>query len=98
MLGAKGLGKNHFTELASKFRSYLAAPIEQIHRDSPANIGGISSILRLRCGQRWFEDGMRKCDVIFAQALRYRKPLTSPFPSRMTSGISSIKETTLEGL
>ena len=98
MLGAKGLRKNHFTELAPRFWSDLAAPIEQIHRDSPANIGGISRILRLRCRQRWAEDGMRKCEVIFAQALRYRKPLTSPFPSRMTSGISSIKETTLEGL
>jgi hypothetical protein len=96
LLGAKGLRKNHFTELAPKFRSDLAAPIEQIQRN-PDPIG-ISRILRLRCRQRWAEGGMRKCDVIFAEALRYRKPLTSPFPSRMTSGISSIKETTLEGL
>jgi hypothetical protein len=94
LLGAKGLRKNHFTELAPRFWSDLAAPIEQIHRDSST----ISRILRLRCRQRWAEDGMRKCEVIFAQALRYRKLLTSPFPSRMTSGISSIKETTLEGL
>ena len=58
--------KNNFAELAPKFRSKLAAPIEQIHRNSRA----ISRILRLRRRQRWAEDGMRKCEVIFAQAQR----------------------------
>jgi len=62
---AKGLRKNNFTELAPKFRSDLAAPIEQIHRNSST----ISRILRLRRRQRWAEDGMRKCEVIFTQAL-----------------------------
>ena len=31
--------------------------------------GGISRILRLMYRQRWAEDGMQKCEVIFAQAL-----------------------------
>jgi hypothetical protein len=44
----KGLRKNNFTELAPKFRSDLAAPIEQIHRNSST----ISRILRLRRRQR----------------------------------------------
>jgi len=30
------LRKNNFTELAPRFRSDLAAPIERIHRNSPA--------------------------------------------------------------
>ncbi|MBN1662518.1 MAG: hypothetical protein JW943_02845, partial [Deltaproteobacteria bacterium] len=59
---------NNFAELAPKFRSDLAAPIEQIHRNSIT----ISRILRLRHRQRWAEDGMRKCEVIVAQALRPR--------------------------
>jgi len=60
------LRKNNFAELAPKFRSELAAPIEQIHRNSRP----ISRILRLRRRQRWAEDGMRKFEVIFAQAQR----------------------------
>ena len=39
----------------------------QCHRNSWT----ISRTLRLRIGQRWAEDGMRKCEVIFAQALRW---------------------------
>ena len=60
--------KNNFAELAPKFRSKLAAPIEQIHSNPDAI--GITRILRLRRRQRWAEDGMRKCEVIFAQAQR----------------------------
>jgi len=62
-----GLRKNIFTELAPKFRLDLVAPIEQIHRN-PDPIG-ISRILRLRRRQRWPEVGMRKCEVVFTQAL-----------------------------
>jgi len=47
----KGLRKNNFAELAPKFKSDLAAPIEQIHRN-PDPIG-ISRILCLRRRQRW---------------------------------------------
>jgi hypothetical protein len=63
---SKGLRKSNFTELAPKFRLDLVAPIEQNHRNSII----ISRILRLRRRQRWPEDGMRKCEVIFTQALR----------------------------
>ena len=59
---AKGLRKNNLAELAPGFGSYLAAPIEQNQRDSTT----IARILRLRSGQRWPEDGMQKCKVIFA--------------------------------
>jgi len=62
----KGLRKNNFAELAPRFRSDLAVPIEQNHRNSST----ISRILRLRRGRRWPEAGMRKCGVVFAQALR----------------------------
>jgi len=66
------LRKNNLTELAPKFRSDLAALIEQIHRNSST----ISRILRLRRRQRWAEDGMRKCEVFFAQALSTLFPPT----------------------
>jgi len=66
LAGPKGLRKDNFTELAPKFRSDLAEPIEQTHRNSIT----ISRILRLRRRQRWAKDGMRKCEVIFAQAFR----------------------------
>jgi len=64
--------KNNFTELAPKFRLDLVAPIEQKHRNSIT----VSRILRLRRRQRWPEDGMRKCEVIFTQVLsqcRFKK-------------------------
>ena len=34
LLGIKGLRKNNFAELAPRFGSDLAAPIEQNHRNS----------------------------------------------------------------
>ena len=57
--------KNKFAELVPRFRSDLFDPKSQNHRNSET----ISRILRLRIGRRWPEDGMRKCEVIFAQAL-----------------------------
>jgi len=60
-----GLRRNNFAELAPGFGSDLAVPIEQNHRNSNT----ISRILRLTRNQRWPEAGMRKCEVIFAQAL-----------------------------
>jgi len=51
--------------LAPGFRSDLFDPKSQNHRNS----GPISRILRVRIGRRWPEDGMRKCEVIFARAL-----------------------------
>ncbi len=61
----KGLRKNNFTELAPRFRSDLFDPKLQSHSNSRP----ISRTLRLRIGQRWSEDGMLKCEVIFARAL-----------------------------
>jgi len=61
------LRKNNLAELAPRFGSYLAAPIEQNQRNSTI----IVRILRLRSDQRWPEDGMQKCKVIL------RKPLIS---------------------
>ena len=68
LVAIKGLRKNNFTELAPRFRSDLTARIEQSHRNSIT----ISRTLRLRRRQRWPGDGMRKCEVVFAQALRKR--------------------------
>jgi hypothetical protein len=67
----KGLRRNNFAELAPGFGSDLAVPIEQNHRNSNT----ISRILRLRRNQRWPEAGMRKCEVIFAQALSQKMVL-----------------------
>ena len=61
----KGSRKNNFTELAPRFRLALFDPKSQTHTNSRT----ISRILRLRIGQTWAEDGMQKCDVIFARAL-----------------------------
>ena len=58
----KGLRTNNFTELAPRFRLDVGAPIEQNHRNSST----ISRILRLKSNQKWSEDGMPKCAVIFA--------------------------------
>ena len=58
----KGLRKNNFTELVPRFRSDLFDPKLQSHSHSRP----MSRNLRLRTGQRWPEDGMRKCEVIFA--------------------------------
>ena len=66
-LEIKGLRKNNFAELTPRFRSDLTARIEQSHRNSIT----ISRTLRLRRRQRWPGDGMRKCEVIFAQALSF---------------------------
>ncbi len=66
--GRKGSRKNNFTELAPRFRLALFDPKSQNHSNSRT----LSRILRLRIGQRWPEDGMRKCEVIFARALRRR--------------------------
>jgi hypothetical protein len=57
----KGSLKNNLAEFAYRFGSDLAIPIERNHRNNRI----ISRILRLRNGQRWPEDGMRKCEVIF---------------------------------
>ena len=59
----KGSRKNNFTELAPRFRLALFDPKSQNHRN-PDTIG-ISRILRLRIGQRWPVDGMRKCEELF---------------------------------
>jgi len=61
------LDKN-LAELAPRFWSDLAGPIKQNH-SNPDPIG-ISRILRMRSGQRWPEDGMPKCEVIYCQALK----------------------------
>ena len=66
LLRAKGSRKNNFTELAHRFRLALFDPKSQNHSNSRT----LSRILRLRIGQRWPEDGMLKCEVIFARALR----------------------------
>jgi hypothetical protein len=62
----KGSHKNSFTELALRFRLALFDPKSRNHSNNRA----LSRILRLRIGQRWPEDGVRKCEVIFARALR----------------------------
>ncbi len=62
----KGSAINNFAEFAPRFGSDLFDPKLQNH---PAKGGTISGILRLRIGQRWPEDGMRKCQVIYAPAL-----------------------------
>ena len=65
----------------SRKLAYLAGPIEQKHRNS-STISSISeshrlAYLRLRRSQRWPEDGMRKCEVIFARALK-ENPVKRP--------------------
>ncbi len=61
MIGSKGSLKNNLAEFAYIFGSDLAIPIERNQRNNLI----ISRILRLRNGQRWDEEGMRKCEVIF---------------------------------
>ena len=62
LLRAKGSRKNNLAELALRFRSDLFDPKLQSHRHS----GPIARTLSLRIGQRWPEDEMQKCEVIFA--------------------------------
>ncbi len=61
----KGLRKTNFAELALRFGSDLADPIEQNYRNSWLFRGFCEGI-----GQRWPEAEMPKCSVIFSQALR----------------------------
>ena len=88
--------QKQLTELAPRFRSDLFDPKLQNHRNS----GTISRTLRLRIGQSWPEDGMRKCEVIFAQALSIRGAYLTTRNDRRRRALPFVltfREATLDG-
>jgi hypothetical protein len=67
----KGSLKNNPAEAGQNWRPDLGriCSIRNCPVKSGTESGTISRTLRLRIGQRWPEDGMRKCQVIFERAL-----------------------------